>query len=145
MSCVDNSLPLIPTPPLIIAVNIGEAVCCPLPSESPCHAYTATQATAVGNKNLIHYQISKLVSSQANTNTNLMETQTNIKPWHEIENWFVRNLAVTVGSQGAELIFSWLEFPWLTIDIFTVPLRCAVHAYFMDISFSYSGSILRNK
>ena len=27
-----NSLPLIPTPPLIMAVNIGEAVCCPLPS-----------------------------------------------------------------------------------------------------------------
>ena len=26
MSCVDISLPLIPTPPLIKAVNIGEAV-----------------------------------------------------------------------------------------------------------------------
>ena len=30
-----NSLPLIPTPPLIMAVNIGEAVGCPLPSEPP--------------------------------------------------------------------------------------------------------------
>jgi len=30
-----NSLPLIPTPPLIMAVNIGEAVCCPLPSKPP--------------------------------------------------------------------------------------------------------------
>jgi hypothetical protein len=28
----DNSPLLIPTPPLIIAMNIGEAVCCPLPS-----------------------------------------------------------------------------------------------------------------
>ena len=31
----DYSLPLIPTPPLIMAVNIGEAVCFPLPSNSP--------------------------------------------------------------------------------------------------------------
>ena len=30
-----NSLPLIPTPPLIMAVNIGEAVGCPLPSKPP--------------------------------------------------------------------------------------------------------------
>ena len=30
-----NSLPLIPTPPLIIAVNMGEAVGCPLPSKPP--------------------------------------------------------------------------------------------------------------
>ena len=30
----DYSLPLIPTPPLIMAVNIGEALGCPLPSES---------------------------------------------------------------------------------------------------------------
>ena len=29
-----NSLPQIPTPPLIMAVNIGEALGCPLPSES---------------------------------------------------------------------------------------------------------------
>ena len=35
MSCVDNSLPLIPTPPLIMAVNIGAAECRPLPSEPP--------------------------------------------------------------------------------------------------------------
>ena len=27
-----DTLPLIPTPPLIMAVNIGEAVGCPLPS-----------------------------------------------------------------------------------------------------------------
>ena len=33
----DYSLPLIPTPPLIMAVNIGEAVGCLLPSNSPCH------------------------------------------------------------------------------------------------------------
>ena len=31
----DNSLPLIPTPPLIMAVNIGEAECRPLPSDPP--------------------------------------------------------------------------------------------------------------
>ena len=30
-----NFLPLIPTPPLIMAVNIGEAVGCPLPSKPP--------------------------------------------------------------------------------------------------------------
>merc|ERR1712242_9109 len=30
-----NSLPLIPTPPLIMAVNIGEAVGCLLPSKPP--------------------------------------------------------------------------------------------------------------
>ena len=32
----DNSLPLIPTPPLIMAVNIGAAECRPLPSDPPC-------------------------------------------------------------------------------------------------------------
>ena len=31
----DNSLPLIPTPPLIMAVNIGAAECRPLPSDPP--------------------------------------------------------------------------------------------------------------
>ena len=38
-----DSLPLIPTPPLIMAVNIGEAVCCPLPSEPPCVRLLCTQ------------------------------------------------------------------------------------------------------
>ena len=31
----DNSLPLIPTPPLIMAVNIGATECRPLPSDPP--------------------------------------------------------------------------------------------------------------
>merc|ERR1712242_230470 len=35
-----NSLPLIPTPPLIMAVNIGEAVGCLLPSKPPCQDLT---------------------------------------------------------------------------------------------------------
>ena len=34
----DNSLPLIPTPPLIMAVNIGAAECRPLPSDPPWDA-----------------------------------------------------------------------------------------------------------
>ena len=44
-----NSLPLIPTPPLIMAVNIGEAVGCPLPSKPPWVFITSSF-----NENLLH-------------------------------------------------------------------------------------------
>ena len=41
----DNSLPLIPTPPLIMAVNIGAAECRPLPSDPPWSMVPGTELT----------------------------------------------------------------------------------------------------
>ena len=45
----DNPLPLIPTPPLIMAVNIGAAECRPLPSDPPCiiQAYSLLRSSVV--------------------------------------------------------------------------------------------------
>ena len=46
----DNSLPLIPTPPLIMAVNIGAAECRPLPSDPPWSVFRIMQSAAVVDK-----------------------------------------------------------------------------------------------
>ena len=82
----DNSLPLIPTPPLIMAVNIGAAECRPLPSDPPWNHYL------VHNVNF---------EQDTSTSSRIINLDLCLTPWSDSPGCHIRYAGVSSGGLGS--------------------------------------------